>query len=72
MQTGDTFALQFYDNSIFPGTKIMPYHLSSWPGFYDNSIFPGTKINELAANGLPRFYDNSIFPGTKIPNSNIH
>ncbi len=22
MQTGDTFALQFYDNSIFPGTKI--------------------------------------------------
>ena len=34
----------FYDNSIFPGTKIALQNEFGADWFYDNSIFPGTKI----------------------------
>ena len=72
MQTGDTFALQFYDNSIFPGTKIWVCPVVKIPLFYDNSIFPGTKIGVFPNPSTNLFYDNSIFPGTKICKQEIH
>ena len=57
--------MQFYDDSILPGTKTRWSHSAIRQWFYDDSILPGTKTCvAVCLKGL-RFYDDSILPGTK-------
>ena len=47
--------MQFYDNSILPGTKTKLPSVITKSMFYDNSILPGTKTSNL-----PPFTFNTI------------
>ena len=57
--------IQFYDDSILPGTKTARVIYKEHSEFYDDSILPGTKTITFCKVTYFLFYDDSILPGTK-------